>query len=370
MNPVSSELNSLMNSQVALMANWKWVALAIALVAGVLLKSILKTTVGHIKQWPIIRSNQTVFIQKFLMTDIELPLSWIGACTFWVLSIEGIELHPMLDKYLTLMVKLGFAIFIILLVYKAVEALGEMLVDYAHRTSNPLDDQLAPMATKVLKILVLVFGVLISLDNFGIKVTPMLAGLGLGSLAFALAAQDTAANLFGSVTIVADRPFQIGDWIKVGDTEGNVEDIGFRSTRIRTFYNSLVTIPNSIMAKEKIDNMGARKSLRIRHTLGFTYDTKPNQLRHFMSLMEEYLETHPKIQKENYIVKFVAMGDFNLQILVNFFAEVPAGEEERELQQEFLFFTMELAEKLQLEFAFPTATHYVKAQIPQKNFDI
>lgn len=360
MNIVTEETNLLMKSQVALMENWKWIALTIAIIAGFLLHSILRNFIVGLKKRPLLLQNSNSFIRKLSNTSIEKPLSWLGACIFWGLSLEGINPHPLIDKYLTLLIKVGFAFFTIILIYRAVEAIGELLIDVSKKTTNPLDDQLAPMATKILKILVLIFGVLISLDNFGIKVTPMLAGLGIGSLAFALAAQDTAANFFGSITIVADRPFQLGDWIKVGDTEGLVEDIGFRSTRVRTFYNSLVTIPNSIMAKERIDNLGVRKFIRIRHTLGFTYETQIHQLQHFMSLVEEYLESHAKIQKENYGVYLIALGDFSQQVQVTFHASCTNGDEERELQQEFLFFCLDLSQKLGINFAYPTTTQFTK----------
>lgn len=360
MSQTSNELNSWMTSNIALMENWKWIGLIVALFAGFLIKSFVRSFLKRFKGLNFLKTPTIGFLSKFISTEIENPLSWIGASFFWLLSIDGLNIHGTVDKYLTLAVKLVLALHLISLAYKAVEAIGEMLIDYTKKTTNPLDDQLAPMATKILKVFVIIFGVLIALQNFGFNVMSVLAGLGLGGLALALAAQDTAANLFGSITIVADRPFQLGDWIKVGDTEGTVEDIGFRSTRIRTFYNSLVTIPNSVMAKEKIDNLGLRSAIRIRHVLGFTYETKVSQIRHFMSLIEEYLDKHPNIQKDNYAVNFIAMGDFNLQVLVNFFAEVKAGDEERALQEEFLFFVMDLAEQLKLEFAFPTATHYVK----------
>jgi MscS family membrane protein len=361
MNPTSSEATSILSYQFFLMSNWKWLALILVIIAGFLLQSILKSLLTKVKNWPVIDRLKNNFWEKLFQTEIEKPLSWLGTFLFWMVSVDSLQMHLMIEKYLVLAIKVGFAAYLIFLGYKAADAIGSLLIDRARKSENPLDDQLAPMATKVLKFVVLILGILLTLDNLGVKVTPMLAGLGLGSLAFALAAQDTVANLFGSVTIVADRAFQIGDWIKVGETEGTVEDIGFRSTRIRTFYNSVVTVPNSVMAKEKIDNLGERPSLRIRHTFGFTYDAQADQIRHFMSLVEEYLENHPKVQKENFSVNFVAMGDFSLQVLVNFYITARVGDEEREIQQEFLFFVMELAQKLKLEFAFPTATHYVKS---------
>ncbi len=357
---LASELNEWMTANLFLMPNWKWIALAIALAAGLILKSLLKKFFRKIKNAPWARSHAVGFLLHFIETAVENPLAWIVTCLFWHATLDSLSLAPGLDKYLKILVQLVLSLNLIFLVYRAVEAFGAVLMQYTLKANNPLDDQLAPMATKVLKVFVVIFGVLIALQNFGLNVMSVLAGLGLGGLALALAAQDTAANLFGSITIVADRPFQIGDWIKVGETEGNVEDIGFRSTRIRTFYNSIITIPNSTMAKEKIDNMSSRESARIRHTIGLTYDTKVDQLKAYMQSLTDYLNSHPDILKEGMVVKFVNMGDFSLQIYVQFYIQASAMPRERDIQEDFLFFAMEIAEGMKLDFAFPTATHYVK----------
>ncbi len=361
---LASEFNEWMNASLFLMPNWKWIGLAIAIVAGFLLKSLAKKFFAKLKKAPWARARAVGFILHFLETSVETPLAWIVTCLFWHASMDSLSLPPGMTKYLGILVQLVLSLNLIILVYRAVEAAGRVLVDYTQSTPNPLDDQLAPMATKVMKVFVVIFGVLIALQNFGLNVMSVLAGLGLGGLALALAAQDTAANLFGSITIVADRPFQIGDLIRVGDTEGTVEDIGFRSTRIRTLYNSVVTIPNSTIAKEKIDNMSARSLIRIRHTIGLTYDARVDQLQAYMQSLQQYLMNHPDVTKENIIVKFVNMGDFSLQILVQFFISYGAALREREIQEEFLFYAMKTAEAMKLEFAFPTTTQYIKPIMP------
>ncbi len=364
---ISSEVNDWMTSTLFLMPNWKWIGLAIAIFAGFLLKSILKKTFSKLKTAGWMKSRARGFALHLINTSIESPLAWILTCLFWHASTDSLSLQPGLEKYLGIMITLVMAFNLVLLLYRAVEALGEVLLEYTRTTDNPLDDQLAPMATKILKVLVIILGVLICLQNFGVNVTSLLAGLGIGGLAIAFAAQQTVANLFGSVTIVADRPFQVGDWIKVGDgIEGIVEDIGFRSTRIRTLYNSLITVPNATIANEKIDNMTGRSLLRIRHTIGLTYDATSDQMKHYMKILTEYLKAHPDVDQEDIVVRFVAMGDFSLQILVNFFIPSQLAKREREIQENFLFFAMKTAEELKLEFAFPTATHYVKPMLPKQ----
>ena len=133
-------------------------------------------------------------------------------------------------------------------------------------------------------------GILIVLQNMGVNVFSLLAGLGLGGLAFALAAKDTAANLFGSIMILTDRPFKIGDWVKMDGVEGTVEEIGFRSTRVRTFYNSLITIPNATIANVQIDNLGVRQYRRTTATLGVTYDTSMEKMNQFVEGIRKIIE--------------------------------------------------------------------------------
>src|SRR5690606_24921192 len=140
----------------------------------------------------------------------------------------------------------------------------------AESTDSKLDDQLVPLLRKAMKIFVVLVGALFLLQNLDVNVASLVAGLGIGGVAVALAAKDTIANFFGSLMIFIDRPFQIGDWVKIGETEGIVEVVGFRSTRVRTFYNSLVTVPNAHFTEAAIDNLGMREYRRTSTVLNLT----------------------------------------------------------------------------------------------------
>ena len=143
--------------------------------------------------------------------------------------------------------------------------------------------------------------------------------MGLGGLAFALAAKDTVANLFGSATIFASRPFQIGDWVYIDGTEGTVESVGFRSTRVRTFYNSLISVPNAKVVDSVVDNYGARQYRRVKAMLGLTYDTPPDKLEAFVVGVRELIANHPKTRKDLFEVHFYEFGPSSLNVLVYFF---------------------------------------------------
>lgn len=353
-----------MKDTLFLIPNWKWIGILLAIFIGFLIKSLLAQLLFSIKNSPRIQNRFHGFPQYALELNLQKPIAWIVTGLVWLASIDALMLTVNLDKYLTLIVQLLLAYNLIRASYMLVDAVGRMLKDVTSKTENALDDELVPFATKSLKVFVLIFGFLIAIQNFGINVMSILAGLGLGGLALALAAQDTAANLFGSITILMDRPFKLGDWIKVTDVEGQIEEVGFRSTRIRTPYDSLVTIPNSTMAKEKIDNMGIRLRRRIRHLVGVTYDTPPEKMQVFMKSIEQYLLNIPEVDKNTITVRFNAMNDFNLQILVNFFVNIHEFSQELNIQQQVLFKIMDLAKDQGIDFAFPTTTQYVKHLSP------
>jgi len=179
-------------------------------------------------------------------------------------------------------------------------------------------------------------------------------------LAFALAAKDLLGNFFGSLTVLLDRPFHIGDWVIIGDVEGSVEQVGFRSTRIRTFYNSLITLPNALLTTTKIDNMGARRYRRMKTMLGLTYDTPPEKIDAFCEGIRSLIQLHPYMRKDYYQVYFNQYSAASLDILVYVFWETPDWNTELRERHRFLLDVLRLAKQLDVEFAYPTQTLYLK----------
>jgi len=356
---IAGELDAWMNGVLFLMPNWKWLGLVVALFAGLILKSLLTQLFHALKNASWAKGRATGFLLYFLETDLQKPLAWILTCVFWSVSLDSLSLPLILDKYLGILIQLILSINAIVLVYRAAEAVGRLFFKITVSTGAPLDSQIAPMATKILKVVVIIFGVLITIQNFGINVMSILAGLGLGGLALALAAQDTAANLFGSIMIIADKPFRVGDLVKLGSIEGVVEEIGFRSTRIRTATKSLITMPNSTVAKENIENLEFRTQRRIRHVFGLTYDAKADQINAFKRELEIYLSAHPKVDQTSTLLRLNALADFSLNVLAQYYLFTTDPNEEFALQEEFLFHAMKSAEKVGVQFAFPTQTHHL-----------
>ncbi len=255
------------------------------------------------------------------------------------------------------------AVALVLLGFRGVDIFTDVLERRAEQTESRLDDQLVPLANTALKVLTLIVGVLFILGNLGVNVTSLVAGLGLGGLAVALAAQDTFRNLLGGVTIFTDRPFQVGDWVVVGDIEGTVEHVGFRSSRVRTFYNSVVTVPNARMVDTHVDNMGLRQWRRYRTTLGIAYHTTPDQVQAFTEGIRALIRANPRMRTDYYIVEFTDFGAASLEILVYCFITAPDWNAELRTRHVLNLDIMRLAEELGVEFAFPTQTLHV-ASLP------
>ena len=249
----------------------------------------------------------------------------------------------------------------VLLAYRAVDVFSAMLQKRAEKTESKLDDVLVPLVRKSLKVVVVVLGVIFVLQNLNVDVGSLLAGASLGGLAFTLAAKDTVANFFGAVNILTDQPFGVGDWVVIdGKHEGIVEEVGIRSTRIRTFYNSLLTIPNAAVANVAVDNYGARRYRRTYVKIGVRYDTTPEQMEAFCEGIRAILRANPHTRKDYYEVHFAGFGDFALEVMVYFFFEVPTWSDELRERHNIFLDIMRLAERLGVDFAFPTQTLHLE----------
>ncbi|XGC79856.1 mechanosensitive ion channel family protein [Bdellovibrio bacteriovorus] len=360
-NWFTKEVADVLKAQVLVMPNWKWGALVIALIAALILRPIIQFVIRKFKEHnPFSKKFPTSFTCYFLQLPIERPLAWIIVILLLFVVGDAIELKGKFETYTSRALQGFLAINVIVLMYYAVDGLTQVFKQVAAKTESTYDDQLVPFASKSLKVLIVVLGILLVLQSFGLNVMSLLAGLGLGGLALALAAQDTAANLFGSITILSDNPFKVGDWVKIKDMEGTVEEIGFRSTRVRTFYNSVITIPNAMMAKETIDNMGLRPARRIRQVLGVTYETPPQLMEQFIDHIRYMISQHPKVNPETVTVNFNNFNASSLDVLVQFHLNVHTGKEELDIQQAIFLEILTVAATMNVELAYPTRTIYHK----------
>jgi len=198
------------------------------------------------------------------------------------------------------------------------------------------------------------------MDSLHIPILPLLTGLSIGGLAFALAAQDTIKNFFGSIMIFIDKPFQIGDWITTSDFDGTVEEVGFRSTRVRTFRNSVVYVPNGRLADTIVDNNGLRQLRRFKTDIAIAYSTPPDRVEVFVSGLKRLVLEHPMTSNDKLEIHLNEMGVSSLNILFYIFFEAPTWSDELRYRQEIILAILKLGRHLNVSFAFPTQTVHVE----------
>jgi len=244
------------------------------------------------------------------------------------------------------------------LIVRTVDALiVEYLVPVIEKSESDLDDQLMPTIRKVFKMILWAFGIIIGLNNAGFDVAALIAGLGIGGLAFALAAKDTVQNIFGGVMIFIDKPFKPKDRIVINGIDGAVEEVGIRSTRIRTLAGRLVTIPNGQFNGSAIENITNEPSRKITVNLGLTYETTPDQMDTAMDYLKEIINTH-ELTEEKVVIGFNSWGDFAMGIMLIYY--VKSGEDNVQVQTEVNMAILRKFNENGLEFAYPTQTIYKK----------
>jgi len=246
--------------------------------------------------------------------------------------------------------------------FRVTDLVAEFFAKKASRTKTKFDDLLVPLLRRAVKIFIFIFGLIYIANSLDIEILPLLTGLGIGGLAFAFAARDTIENFFGSIAVLVDRPFEVGDWVKINDVEGIVETLGFRSTRVRTFQNSLVTMPNATFVRATVDNFGRRRYRRTWQDLGIAYDTPPDRVEAFCEGIRELIRNHPHTRKDFYLVNFTEFKDDHLNIVVCVFFIVPDWVAEMNERQRLFLDIMRLADQLGVEFAFPTQTLYMRRE--------
>ncbi len=299
-------------------------------------------------------------VLRNFVKPVAKPISMVVVFFFLLGTLPMLQLPIAFSRYLVVGVKIALPIFGVLVFYYLVDVISLYLQKLAAQTQGTMDDQLIPIVRRSMKLIIIGLGALFVLHNLDVNITALLAGLSIGGLALALAAQESLKNFFGSFMIFVDRPFQIGDWISGDGIDGMVEEVGFRSTRIRTFRNSLMTIPNGRLADLTIDNHGLRTYRRFNTHISVTYDTRPDVIETFVNGLKQLVKDHPKTRKDYIEIHLNEMGSASLNILFYIFFEVPTWSEELRSRHEILLSVLRLAEKLQVRFAFPTQTLHME----------
>jgi len=284
------------------------------------------------------------------------PIGRLVNAATWYWGTKLIGLPPATLNVLLAVLKLFTIYAAAWTAFAVIDVAAKYLARQALRTDTKFDDLLVPLVSKSLKILAICIALLTVAQTFEIPILGLVGGLGLGGAALAFAAKDSVANFFGSITVLFDRPFEVGDWIVTEGAEGTVETVGFRSTRVRTFSNSLITLPNSHLTTAAVDNMGRRRYRRIKTMLGLQYDTTPDQLEAFCEGVRTLILQHPNTRKDYFHVYFNEFGPSSLDIMLYCFVQCPDWGSELQSRHRLFSDIIRLADELGVQFAFPTRT--------------
>lgn len=342
-----------------LLENWQWIAIALLVFLGLVLDRIVSFFMKRVVVRFLRSERMATSLPADELSNFERPfglfvIGWFVGRAIPLLSLESI--------YETMLITVAglVAVFAgVWATYRLIDVVASVLQAKARLTHNTFDDLLVPLLRRTAKIVITILGLVylasrISEDFYGV-----VAGLSIGSLAVGFAAKDSIENLFGTFTVLLDKPFGLGDWITVGEIDGTVEDVGFRSTRVRTFYNSLISVPNSTFIRAHVDNWGSRRYRRIKTTLSLTYDTPPTKIEAFCEAVRQLIREHPYTRKDSYHVYLNGFGGSSLDILLYCFVETPDWSTELREKHRLFNDILRVAAELEVDFAFPTQSIHV-----------
>ncbi|MFA5624506.1 MAG: mechanosensitive ion channel family protein [Bradymonadales bacterium] len=305
------------------------------------------------------RIERKLSIYGIVIGSLSRPIQFlcvvIGLYIGLLLLPAGENLAMVLSHVFVVLKALSVWVFIWVLLIMT-DGFAQRFLEHAETTDSKIDDMLTPIIATMVKFLLIAMGVLLILQNMGYSITSLIAGLGLGGAAVALAAKDTIANVFGSLVVFLDKPFELGDWIDVNGVEGSVEEIRLRTTVIRTFDNTVVTMPNSLLTNTNVNNFARRVKRRMDCSFGVQYYTKADQLEAIIRDVKKYLTENSETYAEPHWVAFDGFGDYSLDVSVTAYSHTIDKAEHMAVKQECLFAIMRIIESHGSNFAYPTRT--------------
>jgi MscS family membrane protein len=329
-------------------------AVLIILVAYVLRKVVTTLIFGFFKK--LAARTETTLDDK-LFPALEGPVKAFIVVIGAFLAVKVLKLSPAADHVLGYAYTAAFSLVIFWGFLRAFNTVLDHLQEVAQEKQLGITPFM-PWIKKSLLTVVFVFGALVIAQSLGADVKAFLAGLGIGGLAFALAAQDTIANLFGSVVVAIDQPFRIGETVRIGSHQGQVEDIGLRSTKIRLLDKSLVVIPNKSVAAEAVTNLSRFTGRRVEQVLGLTYDSTPAQMEAIVAEIRRLIDAEPAVIAKETHVYFRDFSASSLDLWIVYLVNEPDFARHMALRQKLNLAFMHAIKAQGLAFAFPTQTVY------------
>tara|TARA_B100001287_G_scaffold99049_1_gene83294 strand:+ start:18711 stop:19757 length:1047 start_codon:yes stop_codon:yes gene_type:complete len=334
----------------------KWLISLVILVASFVLVKIFYWIFSNVLKK--ITDKTKTNIDDVLLDKLEKPLTYLLLIAGYWVAIHFLRFNDSVESFLENIAYFSLILNITTILSRTFDAvITEVVMPLSEKTESTFDNQLIPVIQKGIRSIIWVLGIIIGLDNIGFDITAMIAGLGIGGLALALAAQDSVKNIFAGIMIFLDKPFRLNDRIQINGHDGSVEEVGLRSTRIRTLEGRIVTIPNCTFTDNSVINVTSQPALKVKLNLGLTYDTNEKEMQKAINILEEIVKDEPQI-KDDFAAGFNGFGDFSLNILFIYYVK-PEG---HWLDTQTLV-NKEILRRFNaegLEFAFPTQTIYKK----------
>ena len=325
--------------------------------AGIFISLILRKLVASILRKPKDKIENFLTV---LLHGLSSPLAFLVVFTGFYFSVLVLNLHGTVNHIALNIIQLLLTITVIRVLYVVTDDVAIQMKDLAGETESRLDDQLIPVLRKLVKVLIAAVGIVFFMQLKGYPVTGIITGLGIGGLAFAFAAQDSIAGIFASVALFLDKPFMVGDFVEVGSVSGTVEEVGLRSTRIRTLGKTLVTIPNKEIVDSTIDNLSKRPMRRCQISLGVTYSATAEQMAALVTGLRAMLVEDEMAVHTGSNVHFTTFGDSSLNIEMLFFIKTADYSEFLQARQEINIKIRHIVQELGMDFAFPSTTVYLE----------
>jgi MscS family membrane protein len=330
-----------------------WLACGIIIVLVILLRHVVTKIVFH--QLKKLAAKTETTLDDKLFPALEGPADMLVLVLGIFAALTVLPLSERVDRLVTNGATVATLVVLTWALIRAGGAVLAHLEEIAHEKQMTVATFM-PLIKKTLFVVAVVLGLLVTAQSLGWPVMGLLGAAGIGGLAFALAAQDTIANLFGSFVVVMDHPFRVGDVVRIGTAEGRVEDIGLRSTKIRTAARTLIVLPNKTVASEAITNYTRMPQRRVDQTIGLTYNATPDQMQTIAEDIRQLLRSDPGVQADSVLVHFAEYGDCSLNIHLVFFAVDPDWGRHMDLRERINLKIMRAVAARGLEFAFPTQT--------------
>ena len=348
----------LTGTRVGNVAAWQWIGLVLLAAIAYGLSFSVNWTFYRVLRFITRRTHTT--LDDVVIDAAYRPVRGMMALLLFI--VGSVVLHLSIPARQGVM-RLAGLIWIALVAWALVRLVDGLLHTITRRmVEQGRSESLATLAVmrRTLKALVIFLAVLAALQNWGVNVSSLLAGLGIVGIAVSLAAQKTIENVFGGIVLSADQPVRVGDFCRFGDKEGTIEDIGLRSTRVRTLDRTVISVPNAEFSTVQIENFNVRDKIRLRTVLNLRYETTPDQLRFLLTNLRELLLAHPKVDPEGLRVRFIAFGAASLDVEVLAYVQSRDFNEFAAIREDILLRVMDLVGAAGTGFAFPSQTLYLR----------